>query len=113
MKSVAWLITVMGLLAGLGCQTHRQAGADEEVYFTHGPVLGRVEAHRMGVWARTARTGKFAVRYGTQPGRLDSRSPEVATRESSRTTRVGFISRRLIPAPNIITGWSGWISRER
>ena len=86
MKSVAWLITVMGLLAGLGCQTHRQAGADEEVYFTHGPVLGRVEAHRMGVWARTARTGKFAVRYGTQPGRLDSRSPEVATRVEQDNT---------------------------
>lgn len=33
----------------------------------------------MEVWARTARTGIFTVRYGTEPNQLTSCSPEVAT----------------------------------
>ncbi len=38
---------------------------------THGPILGRLSSTGIGVWARTARSGEFHVRYGTTPGRLD------------------------------------------
>ena len=80
MKSVAWLIPAVIVLAGPGCQPQTRPGADEGDRFTHGPMLGRVEAHTMGVWARTARSGKFAVRYGTLADKLDSLSPAVETR---------------------------------
>ena len=91
MKSVAWLIPVAILVAGLGCQTQPRPEAGARAHFTHGPMLGRVEAHQMGVWARTARSGKFAVRYGTGADRLDSLSPR-RRHTSSGTTRVGFTS---------------------
>ena len=80
MKSVAWLIPVAIVLAGLGCQPQQQPGSGERSHFTHGPMLGRVEAHEMGVWARTVRSGKFAVRYGTGADKLDSLSPAAETR---------------------------------
>ena len=80
MKSLAWLIPLAIVVAGPGCQTQPRPGADGRAPFTHGPMLGRVEAHKMGVWARTARSGKFAVRYGTGAERLDSLSPAVETR---------------------------------
>jgi alkaline phosphatase D len=49
------------------------------VKITHGPILGRLGAHEVGVWARTARPGAFRVRYGTDPGKLDKLSPAVTT----------------------------------
>ncbi len=49
-------------------------------FVTHGPILGRLSAHGIGIWARTARTGRFAVEYGTSPQRLDQRSDVVMTR---------------------------------
>ncbi len=45
----------------------------------HGPMLGRVTDSSIVVWARTARPGTFAVKYGVHPSELGGRSPEVAT----------------------------------
>lgn len=47
---------------------------------THGPILGRLGAHEIGIWARTHRSGQFRVRYGLRPGHLDVLSEPVATR---------------------------------
>ena len=53
---------------------------------THGPILGRPGSDRMGVWARTARPGKFRVRYGVDPQRLDKLSEPVVTRLENDNT---------------------------
>jgi phosphodiesterase/alkaline phosphatase D-like protein len=47
---------------------------------THGPILGRLGAHEIGVWVRTARPGKFRVRYGLKAEQLDQLSPEGETK---------------------------------
>ena len=48
-------------------------------YVTHGPILGRLGAHEIGIWARTKRAGTFRVRYGHRPGHLDELSEAVTT----------------------------------
>ena len=42
------------------------ASADDEIenHITHGPILGRISNDGVGIWARTARPGRFAVRFG-------------------------------------------------
>ena len=47
---------------------------------THGPMLGRIGADHVGVWARTSRPAEFRVFYGTSPERLDQVAGPVATR---------------------------------
>ena len=47
---------------------------------SHGPILGRPGAHRMGVWARTNRPGGFRVRYGRSADELELVSDTIATR---------------------------------
>ncbi len=47
--------------------------------FTHGPILGRLSSDGVGVWARTVEPGPFAVRFGTDPERLDQLSEPVET----------------------------------
>ncbi len=49
------------------------------VYVSHGPVLGRLGADTVGVWARTTQPAAFHVRYGTNKRALDLRSATVAT----------------------------------
>ena len=46
---------------------------------THGPILGRLGAHEIGIWARTERSGVFRVRYGLRQGHLDMMSGPVTT----------------------------------
>ncbi len=68
------------VLLGLSCQP--QPSAPEGVAaggFTHGPILGRLGAHEIGVWARTARPAEFRVRYGAAPEQLDNLSEPVRT----------------------------------
>ena len=55
------------------------AGPEDQNHITNGPVLGRLSAHGVGVWARTARTGSFEVNYGTAPDKLDQRTKPVET----------------------------------
>jgi len=62
----------------------RRFKAEEEspkdaVQITHGPMLGRLSADGIGIWARTSRPARFHVIYGMSPDRLDQRSGSVAT----------------------------------
>jgi alkaline phosphatase D len=57
-----------------------QARAANEQHITHGPILGRLSPHGIGVWARTYRPGTFAVRYGTDPRRLEQTTDPVQTK---------------------------------
>ena len=70
-------ITLLILAAAL---TAGWASAQEPTHFTHGPILGRLSAHGVGVWARTARTAEFTVRYGLTPENLDQVTRAVPTR---------------------------------
>ena len=45
----------------------------------HGPILGRLGATEIGVWARTKHEGEFRVRYGTSRGDLNQLSDPVRT----------------------------------
>jgi phosphodiesterase/alkaline phosphatase D-like protein len=66
---------VLCLLLGNVSNTYAQ----EKAIITHGPMLGRVGAHEIGVWARTFKEGTFWVRYGTDPKNLDQLSDSVTT----------------------------------
>ena len=46
---------------------------------THGPILGRLGATEIGIWARTKQEGEFRVRYGTARGDLNQLSDAVRT----------------------------------
>jgi len=48
-------------------------------HVTHGPILGRLGSHHVGVWARTRRSGQFVVRYGLTAAGLDQESEPVTT----------------------------------
>jgi alkaline phosphatase D len=68
----------------LGCLCVIAAGKEppltEQVKVTHGPILGRVGPHEIGVWVRTAEPGSFRVRYGLRADKLDEISPSGRTR---------------------------------
>lgn len=53
---------------------------------THGPMLGRIGADHVGVWARTARPAAFRVFYGTDPNQLDQVSEPGETHLSDDNT---------------------------
>ncbi len=54
--------------------------AETENHITHGPILGRLSPNSIRIWARTARTGSFGVRYGLSPEELRLTSSIVSTR---------------------------------
>ncbi len=53
---------------------------------THGPMLGRVDADHIGVWARTSRPASFRVFYGTDSDHLDQVAGPVQTDLSDDNT---------------------------
>jgi phosphodiesterase/alkaline phosphatase D-like protein len=55
------------------------AAEEDQNVITHGPVLGRLSAHGVGVWARTAQSGAFVVKYGLAPDALDQMTEAVST----------------------------------
>ncbi len=65
------LVLVMAFASGVW--------AADTVRITHGPILGRLSAEGIGVWARTSRPGEFRVRYGLKPDALDQVSETVST----------------------------------
>ena len=71
------------LLLCLGCSSFSapkpKADYRDENMITHGPILGRRSSTGVGVWARTLRTGEFAVLYGTDPKRLGQTAGPVKT----------------------------------
>ncbi len=56
-----------------------QGTLSDENYFSHGPILGRLSAEGVGIWARTAQSGEFLVLYGTSQEKLDHESARVQT----------------------------------
>jgi phosphodiesterase/alkaline phosphatase D-like protein len=54
-------------------------GQQNDGYITHGPILGRPGSQSMGIWARTAKSGSFRVRYGTDAQQLKTLSPPATT----------------------------------
>ena len=71
------LVAVCFVYCGLGIAP---AAAETENHITHGPILGRLSPNGIRIWARTAQTGSFGVRYGSSPEELRSTSPLVSTR---------------------------------
>ena len=55
-------------------------GAEAPLEVTHGPILGRLGAHSIGVWARTSGPGAFHVRYGLEEKKLEMVSAPALTR---------------------------------
>ena len=53
------------------------ASSQETLWITHGPILGRLSAHGVGVWARTADSKPFQVAYGQNSESLDQLSAVV------------------------------------
>ena len=53
--------------------------AQEVARFSHGPTLGKLGAHQIGVWARTFTPSTFWVRYGIDSENLDQISEPVTT----------------------------------
>ena len=54
--------------------------AEVETHFTHGPILGRLSAHGIGVWGRTVRPATFHVKYGTDKRNLNQKSGTVTSK---------------------------------
>jgi alkaline phosphatase D len=55
------------------------AADQDDPHITHGPILGRLSAQGIGIWARTNREAGFLVRYGETPETLDQVTPLVPT----------------------------------
>ena len=64
----------------LSQQVASRADDGIENHLTHGPILGRVSSDGIGIWARSARTGRFAVRYGLGRESMDQLSLPVSTK---------------------------------
>ncbi len=71
-----WRTLVVAVVA---VSSAERASAQAGNRVTHGPILGRVGAHEISVWARTFRAGPFRVRYGKSADRLDQISAPVTT----------------------------------
>ncbi len=54
------------------------AAGQESLWVSHGPILGRLSAHGVGVWARTLDARPFQVAYGTNSENLGQLSAVVA-----------------------------------
>jgi alkaline phosphatase D len=65
----------------------------DPIRLTHGPMLGRPTAHSVLVWARTSDAGEFAVRYGTDPDRLDQISEPAATSVDHDNTGTALLAK--------------------
>ncbi len=59
---------------------------------THGPMLGHVTDQSIRIWGRTSDAGTFAVRYGTDPQRLNQTSAPAATTVDHDMTGVAVLN---------------------
>ena len=75
-RVVAGALVLAASLSGI----KNGSAEDIENHIAHGPILGRLSDHGIGVWARTARPGVFAVRYGLAADKLDKLSVVVTTK---------------------------------
>jgi phosphodiesterase/alkaline phosphatase D-like protein len=83
MRAIAAVAAAVGgMFLGLAA-----AQAPPPAGITHGPMLGRLGAHEIGVWIRTARSSDaYRVHYGTAAGKLDQVSPPIPTRLENDNT---------------------------
>ncbi len=72
--AMGFLLLAVSLVSGPD-----QSSRADALRITHGPILGRLGAHHIGVWARTSQAGTFQVRYGLKPGKLDKLSSPATT----------------------------------
>jgi len=70
----------------VGTISWSEARAQQNTQITHGPILGRLGAHEIGIWARTHHPGTFQIRYGFQPDHMDNLSNPVTTRIENDNT---------------------------
>ena len=61
-------VVVLLAIASVSASTF---GQDAFPHITTGPILGRLSAHGIGVWARTSRESAFQVRYRLAPDKMD------------------------------------------
>ena len=73
------LILVTALVTGVAATHASDSQIDVENHVTHGPILGGLTPTAVSVWARTARAGRVAVRYGTNRIHLDQSTEPVLT----------------------------------
>ncbi|MDP7302532.1 MAG: alkaline phosphatase D family protein, partial [Pirellulaceae bacterium] len=92
--------------------------ADEELpHITTGPILGRLSAHGIGVWARMSRESSFQVRYGLSQDAMDQITDPVPTRLDHDNTgwvhiknlkaRTEYFYELVIPGSTVRTGRGG------
>ena len=67
------------LLSLFGLELQDSNASERGNYISHGPILGRVSAHGIGVWARTGHSGPFQVKYGLSPDTMNQLSKPVVT----------------------------------
>ncbi|MFP6673081.1 MAG: hypothetical protein VB857_16845, partial [Pirellulaceae bacterium] len=79
------MVIILGFSMGLAGAPLR-AQYESVNHVTHGPILGRLGSHHIGVWARTRRSGQFVVRYGVTAASLDQESKPVSTSLSHDNT---------------------------
>ncbi|MCR9117685.1 MAG: alkaline phosphatase, partial [bacterium] len=84
MKSSLLTLAIAALV--VGSLNAIAIASDEFPHFTHGPILGRLSEHGVGVWARTDDSRAFRVRYGQSPDALDQTSELVTTKLSDDNT---------------------------
>ncbi len=73
------LLDIFLVIIFLGTFTINDAYAQEATVISHGPTLGRLSAHEIGVWARTVSPGTFWVRYGTDAENFEQLSDPCTT----------------------------------
>ncbi len=83
------LLVALGLV---GAMCSNEAFAQQATQITHGPILGRLGAHEIGIWARTRNPGTFRVRFGVRTDAMDTLSGPVTTRIENDNTGWAHIS---------------------
>lgn len=92
--------------------------AEEELpHITTGPILGRLSADGIGIWARTSREASFQVRYGLSEDKMDQITNRVPTRLAHDNTgwvhitglkpRTEYFYELVIPGSTVRTGRGG------
>ena len=76
------VLLVAALVLFAGCGTDADPAGPS---VTHGPVLGRLGATHVGVWARTSQPADFNVFYGTDPSALEGLATGTTALEDDNT----------------------------
>ena len=64
----------------------------DPIRLTHGPMLGRPDAHSMLVWGRTSDPGQFVVKYGASQDAMTQTSLPAATKIEDDNTGVAKLT---------------------